>query len=393
MIRMFVPRLACLLVWACTVACAARAPQPAAAPPPAPAAAAKTPSRPPVPFVFVSGYRPEIAVFRLDPDSGRLEPRSTAPAGKDPSFLAVHPSGRFLFAVNEVDEGRVLAFSINQKTGELTRLNDQPSAGVGPAHLSVDGQGRFLLVANYAGKSPGVVAVLPIGSDGRLGLAVDTHDFGRGTMPHMITTDPDNRFVFVPCKGGPYVAQLRFDASKGDLHPNQPERVPAEGKAAPRHMDFHPSGRFAFMIDEGALTVTSYAFDRERGVLSAIESVPTIPADVTDRRGFSTADIHVHPNGRLLYGSNRGHNSLVIFRINPESGRLTLVGHEKRTIATPRNFHIDPSGTLLLAANQAAGNITVFRIDPESGLLEPLGFPTDAGSRPSYVGVVMLPGR
>jgi 6-phosphogluconolactonase len=387
MISILRPRLAWLVACLCATACAASKPKEA----PAPVPQQTTGAAPvPVPFVFVSGYRPEISVFRLYPESGRLEHRSSAPAGKEPSFLAVHPSGRFLFAVNEVDEGRVLAFSINQKTGELTRLNDQPSAGVGPAHLSVDRQGRFLLVANYANRQPGIVAVLPIGSDGRLGLAIDTQDFGRATMPHMVTTDPGNRFVFVPCKGGPYVAQLRFDASKGDLQLNRPERVAPEGKAAPRHMDFHPSGRFAYMIDESALTITAYSYDPDKGLLTPIESVPTIPAGVTDRRGFSTADIHVHPNGRLLYGSNRGHDSLVIYRIDPTSGRLTLVGHERRTIATPRNFHIDPSGTLLLAANQAAGNITVFRIDPETGLLEPLGFPTDAGSRPSYVGVVML---
>ena len=158
-------------------------------------------------------------------------------------------------------------------------------------------------------------------------------------------------------------------------------------------MDFHPNGRFAYVINESALTVTVYGYDGDKGLLTEIESVSTIPAGVTDRQGLSTADIHVHPSGQLLYGSNRGHNSIVIFRIAGDTGRLTLIGHETRTIATPRNFHIDPSGAWLLAANQSAGNVTVFRIDRTSGLLEPAGSPVDSGPRPSYVGVVLLPGR
>jgi 6-phosphogluconolactonase len=376
--------LGCIALTACAGTKAGSSVPPAGPPPPPPAG--------PVPFVYVSGYRPEIHIFRLDPESGRLDPRSQVAAGKDPSFLAVHPSGRFLFAVNEVDEGRVLAFSIDQATGALTRLDDQTSGGVGPAHLSVDRGGRFVLVANYAGQRPGTVAVLPIGADGRLATPVDTHDFGPGTMPHFITTDPGNRFVFAPCKGGPYVAQLRWNAMIGQIEPNQPPSAPSAGQAGPRHLDFHPNGRFAYVINESALTVAVYDFDAKRGLLREIESLPTLPAGVTDRKGFSAADLHVHPNGQLLYGSNRGHNSIVIFRIDPRTGRLTLIGHESRTIATPRNFHIDPSGTWLLAANQSAGNVAVFRIDPATGLLEPTAT-VESGPSPSYVGVVLLPGR
>jgi 6-phosphogluconolactonase len=392
MIRMLRARFAPLVLVCALAGCAAAQPKAVPESPEKPAARPAAATNRGT-FVFVSGYRPEILVFRLDPASGRLEQKSSVPAGQDPSFLAIHPSGRFLFAVNEVEAGKVLAFSIDQTTGALSRLNDQPSAGVGPAHLSVDRQGRFLLVANYANRQAGTIGILPIGSDGRLATSVDTHSFGDGTMPHMITTDPADRFVFVPCKGGPYVAQLRYQAGNGQVEPNQPAKMDSDAQAGPRHMDFHPSGRFAYVINEAALTVTAYAFDGAGGLLSPIETVSTIPEGITDRRGFSTADIHVHPGGRLLYGSNRGHNSIVIYRVDPATGRLTLVGHESRTIATPRNFHIDPSGSLLLAANQSAGNVTVFRIDQESGLLEPLGIPTDAGRSPSFVGVVMLPGR
>jgi 6-phosphogluconolactonase len=345
------------------------------------------------PFVYVSGYRPEILIFRLDAASGKLTPVGSADGGREPSFLAWDRGARYLFALNEVDEGKVLSFAIDPATGALTRLSEQSSAGFGPAHLSVDRGGRFVLVANYADRKPGTIGVLPIGGDGRLGPPVDSHDFGPGTMPHMILGDPGNRFVFVPVKGGAYVAQFRLDAASGQLEPNRPDRMASAPKAGPRHMDFHPSGRFAYVINEQALTISACAFDQSKGLLAELETVPTIPLDVLDRQGFSTADIHVHPSGRLLYGSNRGHDSLVIFAIDAQSGRLTLIGHERRTIAKPRNFHIDPTGTLLFVANQDSGTVSVFRINQQSGLLDPVGPPTPVGAKPSFVGVVMLPGR
>jgi 6-phosphogluconolactonase len=365
------------------------APGPLAAPAPAPFPVATGT----VPFVFVGGYRPEILIFRLDVAGGRLAPVGSADGGREPSFLAWDPGARFLFAVNEVDEGRVLSFAIDQATGGLTRLSDQSSAGFGPAHLSVDRSGRWVLVANYADQKPGTVGVLPIGADGRLAPPVDSHDFGTAAMPHQIRADPSNHFVFVPCKGGPFVSQLTFDAANGHLEPNQPPRMPSAAGAGPRHLDFHPNGRFAYVINEQAMTISVYGFDRDRGTLQEIETVPTVPADITDRKDFSTADIHVHPSGKLLYGSNRGHDSIVIFRIDEATGRLQLVGHETRHIARPRNFHIDPGGTLLLVANQDSASVTVFRIDAASGLLELLGPPTPVGPKPSFVGVVLLPGR
>ena len=371
--------------------CASATPTPA---PLAPAASeAAPPAAPKVPFVYVSGYRPEILIFRLDPGSGRLTPVGSANGGREPSFLAWDPGARFLYAANEVDEGRVVAFAIDPATGGLTRLNDQPSAGFGPAHLSVDRSGRYVLVANYADSKPGTIGVLPIGPDGRLDPPVDRHDFGMATMPHFITTDPTNHFVFVPCKGGPYVGQLRFDPATGELEPNQPASMPAAANAGPRHLDFHPSGRFAYVMNELALTVSVYSYDSAKGTLTPIETQPSVPAEVTERKGFSTADIHVHPAGKLLYGSNRGHNSIVIYKIDEATGRLTLVGHETRDIARPRNFHIDPTGTLLFVANQDNGTVTVFRIDPVTGRLDLVGPPTPVGDKPSFVGVVMLPGR
>ena len=386
--RLHLPSLLTFIAGA--VGCASTAPTGA----PATSAAANTAASGPLtPFVYVGGYRPEILIFRLDMTSGKLTPVGSADGGREPSYLAWDPARKYLFAVNEVDEGRVVSFAIDPATGALTRLNDQSSAGFGPAHLSVDRQGRFLLVANYADRKPGTIGVLPIGPDGRLGAAVDSHDFGPATMPHLITADPTNRFVFVPCKGGAYVAQLKLDPASGQLEPNSPDRQAAAAGAGPRHMDFHPGGRFAYVINEQALTITAYNYDQTRGLLSEIETVPTVPPEVGSRQGFSTADIHVHPSGRLLYGSNRGHDSIAIFSIDPQSGRLTAVGHESRTVSRPRNFHIDPSGAMLFVANQDSGTVTVFRIDQRTGLLDPVGPPTPVGAKPSFVGVVMLPGR
>jgi 6-phosphogluconolactonase len=348
-------------------------------------------TRPRVPYVYVGGYRPEISIFRLDMTNGKLTAVGHVAAGTAPSFLAWDPAGKYLFGADEVDSGRVMAFAIDGTNGGLRPLGDVSSAGVGPAHLSVDHSGHWVLVANYADKKSGTIAVLPIGADGKLGAAVDTRDFGPATMPHMILTDPTNNYVFVPCKGGPYVAQLAFDPTTGKLTPNDPDRVDAPPKSGPRHLAFHPSKDVAYLINEQAMTVIVYAFDRDTGRLTEQQTVPTLPAgDGLGAKGLSTAEIQVHPSGKFLYGSNRGHNSIVIYRID-DSGRLTLVGHETRTIHKPRHFSIDPTGALLLVANQENDTVSVFGIHQTTGVLTPMGEPTPAGKQPSFVGVLLLP--
>jgi 6-phosphogluconolactonase len=345
-----------------------------------------------VPFVYVSGYRPEITIFRLDTAGGKLIPveKSTA-VGEQPSFLAWDPAAKFLFAVNETDPGRVRSFAINQTTGSLTPINDVPSMGSITAHLSTDKSGRWLLVANYGGEKQGTIASFPISAEGRLSPAVDTREFGLGSMAHYIGTDPGNRFVFVPLKGGPAVAQLVFDPSTGRMKPNVPPQVTAAPGAGPRHLDFHPNGRFAYVINELDLTMTAFAYEAKTGLLRELQVLPTLPA-AADKVGASGADVHVHRSGRFLYGSNRGHNSIAIFRL-ADDGRMTLVGHESRDIRRPRNFTIDPTGTLLLVANQDGASVTIFRIDQTSGKLDQVGPPTPVGPNPSFVGVVMLPGK
>jgi 6-phosphogluconolactonase len=345
-----------------------------------------------VPFVYVSGYRPEITIFRLDTAGARLIPAGKAAnVGEQPSFLALDPAEKFLFAANETDPGRVRSFAINQATGALTPLNDVPSMGSITAHLSTDRTGRWLLVANYGDTKQGTIASIPIGADGRLGAAVDTREFGLGSMAHQIRADPGNRFVYVPLKGGPAVAQLVFDAASGRMKPNVPPQVAAAAGAGPRHMDFHPNGRFAYVINELDLTMTAYAYDAKTGLLRELQILPTLPA-AADRVGASGADVHVHRTGRFLYGSNRGHDSIVIYRLG-EDGRMTLVGHESRNIKRPRNFTIDPTGTLMLVANQDAANVSIFRIDQNTGTLAPAGAPTPVGPNPSFVGVAMLAGK
>jgi 6-phosphogluconolactonase len=344
-----------------------------------------------VPFVYVSGYRPDISIFRLDTASGKLIPAGNVSGGQEPSFLAWDPAVKFLFAVNETDPGRVRSFAIDQASGALTPINDVPSMGSITAHLSTDRTGRWLLVANYGDQKQGVIATFPIGGDGRIGSAADTREFGPASMAHYISADPTNRFVFVPLKGGPAVAQLVFDPASGRMKPNVPAQVTAAPGAGPRHLDFHPNGRFAYVINELDLTMTAYAFDATSGLLRELHVVPTLPS-AADKVGASAADVHVHRSGRFLYGSNRGHNSIVIYRL-AEDGRMTLVGHEMRDIRRPRNFTIDPTGTLMLVANQDGASVTIFRIDQNTGLLTQLGAPTPAGPNPSFVGVALLPGK
>ena len=255
------------------------------------------------------------------------------------------------------------------------------------------GLGRWLLVANYGGEQgQGTIASIPIGADGRLGAAVDTREFGVGSMAHQIRADPGNRFVYVPLKGGPAVAQLVFDPATGRMKPNVPPQVAAAAGAGPRHLDFHPNGRFVYVINELDLTMSGVCVRREdRAAARAADSADAAGRGRQGGRIGARMSTCTAP-GRFLYGSNRGHNSIVIYRLG-EDGRMTLVGHESRGIKRPRNFTIDPTGTLMLVANQDAANVTIFRIDQNKGTLEPVGKPTPVGINPSFVGVVMLPGK
>jgi 6-phosphogluconolactonase len=329
-----------------------------------------------------------IYLFELDLATGAIEPKGLAAETVNPSFLAIHPNRRFLYAVSEVADsdgkktGAVAAFRIDPATGNLSRLNHQPSEGAGPCHLVVDRTGKSVLVANYGG---GSIAALPIERDGQLGKATAAiQHSGSSVNPrrqeaphaHSINVDPANRFAVAADLGLDKVLVYRFDAAGGKLVSNNPPAASVAPGAGPRHFAFHPSGRFAYVINELSCTVTAFAYDAERGVLKELQTITTLPHEL--REGYSTAEVQVHPSGKFLYGSNRGHDSIVVYSIDAASGKLTRVENEPTQGKTPRNFGIDPTGTYLLAANQGSDSIVVFRINPKTGELDPTGHVVEA---------------
>lgn len=324
-----------------------------------------------------------IYVGEFDLTSGRLSGVALAAAAARPSFLALHPRRPVLYAVGEVADfqgrktGVVRAFAI-EASGKLRLVNEQPSGGAGPCHVSVEPGGRCVLVANYGG---GSVASFPVESDGRLGRAASVIQHqGRGPNPrrqegphaHSINVDPSGRFALAPDLGCDKVFVYRLDAAAGRLVPHDPPAVDLAPGAGPRHLDFHPNGRFAYVINELDSTVTALEYESAAGRLRVLASVSTLPP------GFSgantTADVHVHPSGKFLYGSNRGHDSIAIFAIRAD-GTLQALGHQSTRGKTPRNFALDPAGQYLLAANQDSDTVVVFRIDAQTGLLSPIGEP------------------
>jgi 6-phosphogluconolactonase len=336
-------------------------------------------------WVFVGTYTGGASkgIYRLELDlsSGKLSPPVVAGESLNPSFLAIHPTRRFLYAVNEVGDfqkkkaGAVSAFAIDPKTGDLTLLNQQSSGGAGPCHLVVDSLGRHVLAANYGG---GNVCVLPIAANGRLGeaTAFRQHEGSsvnkqrqEGPHAHSVNLDPANRFAFVADLGLDKVMIYRFAADKGTLTPNEPTSVSVAPGAGPRHLAFHPNGGVAYVINELNSTISVLALDSDTGALKEKQSVPTLPTGFKGRSG--TAEVAVHPSGKFVYGSNRGHDSIAIFSADVKTGRLTPTGFQDSKIKTPRNFVIDPSGSYLLVANQDSNTVIVFRLDQKTGELIP----------------------
>jgi 6-phosphogluconolactonase len=336
-------------------------------------------------FVYVGGGDGRITRFALNEQSGALSAMTPFDAGPNPSFLAVASDGRTLFAVNEGKPGQVSSFAIQPGSGDLTLLSRTPSGGDGPTHLSIDRTGRWLLVANYDG---GTSAVIPIRADGSLGAAASTVSSGR--MTHFITTSPDNRFVFVPCIGPNHIAQYRFDAATGTLTPNSPAALVVSGaNPGPRHLAFHPSGELAFLMNEHSSAITALRYDRVTGLLSEIQTVSALPAAI---RGNTGAEVQVHPSGKYLYSSNRGHNSIAVFSVDQTSGRLELLGTAPTGGLTPRHFSLNANGTMLFAANQQSGNVVAMRVNAD-GSLGPLGEVATGLVSPQFVAVVRVPLR
>jgi 6-phosphogluconolactonase len=317
-----------------------------------------------------------IYMSRLDSESRKLSEPALAAESVNPSFLAVHPSGKFLYAVNEVDRiegeaaGEASAFAIDRATGRLKLLNRSSSKGPGPCYLSLDRTGRNLLLANYGG---GSVAVLPVGEDGALGPATSfiRHQGPRAAHAHSIDVDAANRFALAADLGLDRIYVYRFDPSKGLLAAGDPPFATVDAEAGPRHVALHPGGNFVYVLNELSLTLTAMRYHAERGTLSAIQTISSLPGGVGVAPEFSGAEVLVHPRGGFLYASNRGHDTIAIFAIDEEAGTLHLLEHVSTEGKTPRGFGIDPSGSYLLAANQDSDTVVLFWIEPGGGRLSP----------------------
>ena len=332
---------------------------------------------------FVDGKGKGIYFLAFDANKGSIE-RDTiygrnAFHSVNPSFLAVSPDKKTLLAVNELnpsdgDSGTLNAYAIDSITHELYYINNQKTGAYAPCHVSIDATGQYAFVANYVG---GVLKIFPIYSNGSLGDASQTirlegsstnKDRQEASHPHSINISPNNKFAYVPDLGTDKIMIYNLDLENGKMLPAQQPFIKVQDGAGPRHFAFHPNGKKAYVVNELDATVNAFDYDNETGQLTEIQSITTLPDDFKAFNGC--ADIHVHPSGKFLYASNRGHNSIVIYTIDEATGQLTFVGHEPTKGDFPRNFIIDPSGHFLLVANQNTNGIFLFRIDQKTGELE-----------------------
>jgi 6-phosphogluconolactonase len=324
-----------------------------------------------------------IYVYKLAPATGKLTPLGLAAEANNPSFLAIHPNHRYLYAADELSDyqgkkaGAVSAFSIDRKTGKLRPLNAVSSGGPAPCHVSVDQTGKYVFVANY---EVGSVAAFPILADGRLGNASASlphtgHSVDpkrqEGPHAHSIYPSPDNRFVVSADLGTDQIYVYRFDSIKGTLTPNDPPSVAVPPGTGPRHFAFSPNAKFAYAIEEMGSSLTAFSYDAARGVLHPLETISTVPKDY---KGYNDcAELMMHPSGKFLYGSNRGHDSITVFSIDPVKGTPTPIQYVPTGGKEPRGFGIDPTGSYLIAGNQNTNTLVVFRIDAKTGRLTPTG--------------------
>jgi 6-phosphogluconolactonase len=331
-------------------------------------------------LVFVGSGRANIEAYHFDVDSGALTRIAVAAEIAHPSFFAISPNHRFLYAITEghgKDDSSVSAFSIDAAGGKLTLLNTQPAGGAGPCYVEVDAGGKNALIANYGS---GSVAVYPLTSAGTLnpmsafvqdqGSSVDP-DRQTGPHAHCIVTDPTDRFAMVCDLGLDKVLVFRFKPAAGSLQASDPAFVATKPGAGPRHIAFHPNGRWAYVITEMGSTINAYSYKARRGTFQEIQSESTLPKDFAGKN--TGAEVAVHPSGKFVFCSNRGDNSIAVFRCNPDTGRLTFVERASTGGKTPRQFEIDPTGAWLIAANQDSDNVVVFRIDNATGHLQPVG--------------------
>jgi len=321
-----------------------------------------------------------ISVFRMDTASGSWTPVEVLGEMVNPSFLALDRTGQYLYTVHGT-LGGITAFRIDRQTGRLTQISHQATM-MNPVHLAADATNRYMIVANLGSN---VLALHALHADGTLGpmfgsVMPPQHKSETGQVqkpkPHQCTLDPSGRYIVVPDKGVDRVFVYRI--SEGKLVLNDTPSAVAQPGAGPRHVDFHPKGSWAYVVNELNSTITAYHFDAQSGALTTLQTLSTLPPDFKDKN--KPAEVYVTPNGKFVYASNRGHNSLAIFAIDPLRGTLTLHGWEPTQGRTPRYFCLDPTGTFLYAANENGHNVVTFQVDQENGKLTPTGQVVSVGS-------------
>lgn len=351
----------------------------------------------PAKFRVYLGTGKNIYQLELDTRDGTMSKAVLAAELANPSFVAIHPSQKYLYSVSEINKGSIVAYSIDAKSGTLTLLNSQSAGGSGPCHVVVDRDGKAVLAANYGS---GSCTSIPIKEDGSLAEPASVHQHQgksilgnqKGPHAHSINMDKGNRFAFCADLGLDKVLVYRLDAKSGTLTPNDPPAFDTPPGSGPRHFAFHPDGKSAYINGEMSMTLIACDYDADKGVLTRKQVISTLPED-EKRKGGSTAEVVVHPSGKFVYVSNRDpYNSIAIFAIDPknEKGELRAVGHESRGVKTPRNFAIEPTGQYMLVANQSGSSVISFRIDGKTGELTPTGSSVEVAS-PVCVRFVPLP--
>ena len=331
------------------------------------------------------GTGKDIYQTELDLKDGSMSKPTVAAELANPSFVAIHPNHKFLYSVSEINKGSIVAYAIDAKTGNLTKLNSQSAGGSGPCHVVVDRTGKVVLAANYGS---GSCTSIPIKSDGSLGEPASVHQHkGMSVLPnqkgphaHSINMDKANKFAFCCDLGLDKVLVYKLDPKTGALTPNDPPAFDTPPGSGPRHFAFHPNGKTAYINGEMSMTLIACDYDAMKGVLTQKQVISTLPKDETRKNG-STAEVVVHPSGKFVYVSNRDpYNSIAIFSIDPKTRALTAVGHEARGIKTPRNFAIEPTGQYMLVANQSGKSVISFRINQTTGELTPTGSSVEVAS-------------
>lgn len=328
-----------------------------------------------------------IYVFGFDSKTGKLEPKGLAGEAKNPSFVALSKNKKNLYAVSEADGGGAIsAFSVDAGTGKLTLLNAASTKGSGPCHVSVDGTGKIVLAANYGS---GHVTSFPVKEDGSLAEAASNYLQGpasnvnagrqKGPHAHSFNFDKAGKFAFACDLGCDKVFIYKVDAAKGTITPNEPAFASVPPGSGPRHFFFHPNGKYAYVNNEMALTVTAFSYDADKGALTPIETLSTLPPGA-DTKGVSTAETQVHPSGKFVYVSNRGHDTIACYSVDEATGKLTYIENAPSIVHIPRNFGIDPTGRWMITAGQDSSNVAVLSIDQATGKLTPTGQVLPVGS-------------